>query len=190
MLEVGIHASPDRGRLGAQTPDIVPPDIFETAPQEHDGCALVLDGHLRRLARREALCRQVVGRLARSLLQRHGHPKLGFARLGDYTRERLGLSAREVQELARAADGLVRGPAAEVPSRPPPRPVLVEAEPVAWATAPEEATPADVEALLIDVDYLSHFVLDGRLRTALRAMQRIDFQMGHLLRLVADLRLY
>src|SRR2546425_9886122 len=111
MLGVGIHTSPDRGRLGAQTPDIVPPDIFETKPQEHDGCALVLDGHLRRLARREALCRRVLGRLARSLLQRHGHPKLGFARLGDYTRERLGLSAREVQELARVADGLARLPA-------------------------------------------------------------------------------
>src|SRR2546426_12048268 len=85
-------------------------DRLESPPRDRRASALLLDGQLRGLAHREALCRRVLGRLARSLLQRHGHHKLGFARLGDYARERLGLSAREVQELARVADGLERLP--------------------------------------------------------------------------------
>src|SRR5439155_1283951 len=39
------------------------------------------------------------------------HPRLGFARLSDYTRERLGLSARQVQDLARVAERLESLPA-------------------------------------------------------------------------------
>jgi hypothetical protein len=88
-----------------------------------------------------------------------------------------------------AAEGLSSAAEIEVAEPPPPRPSPEDGEPLAWA-AVDEAAPADVEALLLDADYLSPFVLDGRLRAALRAMQRIDFQMGRLLRLVADLRLY
>jgi hypothetical protein len=296
MLGVSAHSAPERAR----TATIPSPEPFAPKPRDRDDDARLLDTHLRRLARQEALCRRVLGRLARSLLQRHGHHKLGFARLGDYARERLGLSAREVQELARVADGLdglpeiarafeqgslswthvrllvtvataetearwlatargctvrrleaiitggtldsdgaidgeprvrfwLRCPrrvralwreaaelasrmsgeelpvwraaeaigaeglssaaALEVPEPPRAHSSPAEGEPVVWA-AVDAAVPADVEALLLGADYLSPFVLDGRLRAALRAMQRIDFQTGHLLRLVADRRLY
>ena len=61
---------------------------------------------LSRLARHEALCRLLLGRLARSFLRRGLHHELGFARLGDYTRERLVFSAREIQGLALVAERL------------------------------------------------------------------------------------
>ena len=89
--------------LAASHPDIVPADVL--ALEAGRGlraaeCATLLDGWLRRLARQEARARRVLGRLARGFLRRHHHHDLGFARLRDYTRERLGLSARELQSLA------------------------------------------------------------------------------------------
>ncbi len=75
-----------------------------------DECALVLDRFLRRLARQEALCRRVLGRLAATFLDRRGHHRLGFARLRDYARERLGTSAREMQSLAQVSASLDRLP--------------------------------------------------------------------------------
>lgn len=68
----------------------------------------MLDGWLRRLAAREAQCRTVLGTLARRFLACCGHHELGFARLGDYSRERLGLSARELQSLATVSARLER----------------------------------------------------------------------------------
>src|SRR5207245_11694122 len=44
--------------------------------------------------------------------------------------------------------------------------------------------------LLFDADCVNPFQLDARLRAAVRALQRIDFQTGRLLRLVAELRLH
>src|SRR2546428_11053099 len=97
-------------------PDIVPPDLL--APPDarsrsfrHDDAALVLDGYLRRLAAQEARCRVVLGRLGRVFLERRGQHLLGFARLGDYARERLGLSARELQSLASVTERLEALPA-------------------------------------------------------------------------------
>jgi hypothetical protein len=90
----------------------LPPELLEV-PERREArrldrwaCAPLLDGWLRRLSRHDALCRRVVGQLAAAFLRRRGHQRLGFARLGDYTRERLGLGAREVQELARVATQL------------------------------------------------------------------------------------
>jgi hypothetical protein len=74
-------------------------------------CAELLDGLLRRLARQEALCRRVLGRLARALLLRRGHLRLGFVRLDDYARERLGVSGRELHDLARVVERLEALPA-------------------------------------------------------------------------------
>jgi hypothetical protein len=82
----------------------------DVARAEAGVCGTRLDAHLLRLARQEALCRRVLGLVARAFLARRCHQRLGFARVGDYTRERLGLSAREVQELARVADRLERLP--------------------------------------------------------------------------------
>src|SRR6266516_1231824 len=95
--------------------DVVPAEVLaDTVDRRHvdrDLCALQLDGYLRRLARQEAVCRRVLGRLARTFLAGRYHQRLGFARLGDYTRERLSLSARQVQELARVAERLETLPA-------------------------------------------------------------------------------
>ena len=99
---------------GAAHPDIVPADVL--AADAGRGlraadCALMLDGYLRRLVRQEARARRVLGTLARGFLRRHHHHDLGFARLRDYTRERLGLSARELQTLAHVIQGMARLPA-------------------------------------------------------------------------------
>src|SRR6059058_1107433 len=95
--------------------DVVPAEVLADTVNrrtvDRDLCALQLDGYLRRLARQEAVCRRVLGRLARTFLAGRYHHRLGFARLGDYTRERLSLSAREVQELARVAERLESLPA-------------------------------------------------------------------------------
>src|SRR5207253_6883914 len=105
---------------GAVHPDIVPSDVLalEAARGLRAGdCALVLDGYLRRLVRQEARARRILGTLARAFLRRHHHHHdLGFARLRDYTRERLGLSARELQTLAHVVEGMARLPAIGTPS--------------------------------------------------------------------------
>jgi len=92
--------------------DIVPSELLmPPSPQERrrldrDGCAALLDPLLRRLARQEAHCRSVLGRLARAFLLRRAHQRLAFVRLDDYARERLGLSGRELQDLGRVAERL------------------------------------------------------------------------------------
>src|SRR5438876_7415865 len=95
--------------------EVVPAELLaDTVDRRHvdrDLRALQLDGFLRRLARQEAVCRRVLGRLARTFLAGRYHHRLGFARLGDWTRERLGLSARQVQDLARVAERLESLPA-------------------------------------------------------------------------------
>src|SRR6185503_11091593 len=84
----------------------VPADDLEP-PARHRFCSgdatLVLDGHLRRLARADANGRMVMGKLAAAFLRRRGPQKVGFARLDDYARERLGMSGRELQSLATVA---------------------------------------------------------------------------------------
>src|SRR5262245_51206816 len=94
----------------------VPPELL-VPPEAHgrrgfcpDDAALVLDGWLRRLATQEARCRIVLGRLAHGFLRRRAHHELGFGRLGDYSRERLGVSARELQSLAIVCARLERLP--------------------------------------------------------------------------------
>src|SRR5881296_1324907 len=99
------------------TAEVVPPELLEIpSAQERrrldrDLCAGLLDRLLRRLARQEALCRRVLGRLAQHFLLKRAHQRLGFVRLDDFARERLGLSGRELQELARVAQRLQALPA-------------------------------------------------------------------------------
>ena len=81
---------------------LTPPDAYSRGFHRHNG-ALVIDGWLRRLAGQDARCRMVLGRLARAFLHVRGQQGLGFARLGDYARERLGMSARELQSLVRVS---------------------------------------------------------------------------------------
>src|SRR5437667_185040 len=184
--------------------DVVPAEVLaDTVDRRHvdrDLCALQLDGYLRRLARQEAVCRRVLGRLARTFLAGRSHHRLGFARLGDYTREPLSLSAREVQELARVAERLETLPtiaaafAAPAPTAHRPRaqgPPDPSATPADAACSPVDVpVPEDVEKLLELGPWGDPFTLDERLRAARRAMQRIDWQMGVLLRTFFDLRLH
>src|SRR5947199_7771022 len=99
------------------TADVVPPELLEIpSPHERrrldrDLCAGLLDRLLRRLARQEALCRRVLGHLARHFLAKRAYQRLGFVRLDDFARERLGLSGRELQELAHVAQRLEALPA-------------------------------------------------------------------------------
>jgi hypothetical protein len=52
------------------------------------------------------------------------------------------------------------------------------------------AIPEDVAALAVDAELLDAFLLDARLRQAVRALQRLDWQTGRLLGLVTAMRLY
>ena len=286
---------------------LVPPSPQERRRLDRSLCAELLDPLLRRLARQEALCRRVLGRLARAFLRRRAHQRLGFVRLDDYARERLGLSGRELQDLARvverldalpavarafgdgalswshlrllvavatpetetawlararaetvrgldaaiaaargaapdpdeeavdgeprtrfhlrcprrvrrlwrhaaelasrmsgarlpawraaeaiAAEGLASEAADAVPEAQPSDPApraRTPLPPAAWE-AVAEALPDDVGRLLFDADSVNPFELDARLRAVVRALQRIDFQTGRLLRLVGELRLH
>jgi hypothetical protein len=68
---------------------------------------------LARLASGVGPLRRVLAALAERLVATGGHARLGYARLGDYARERLGLSARQLQELARVHRALAGLPALE-----------------------------------------------------------------------------
>jgi len=65
-----------------------------------------LDRRLRALSGRASRCRLIEGWLARDLLERRKWQPLGFVRLGDYTRERLGIGARCLEEEVRVAGAL------------------------------------------------------------------------------------
>jgi hypothetical protein len=96
--------------------DIVPEGILEPPGTHERGtvckedAAELLDLHLRRLGTLEARCRRILGRLAGRFLAIQGHLVLGFARLGDYSRERLGIGARELQSAAQIEAKLVELP--------------------------------------------------------------------------------
>jgi hypothetical protein len=89
---------------------LVPPDAHSRG-LHHDDAALVLDGWLRRLASQETRCRQLLGQLGAAFLRHRGHHQLGFSRVSDYTRERLGISGRELRSLATAMTRLEGLPA-------------------------------------------------------------------------------
>ncbi|MBI3767147.1 MAG: HNH endonuclease [Deltaproteobacteria bacterium] len=97
--------------------DIVPAALLarpfrdEARRLERDLCADQLDPYLRRLASQEARCRRVLGTIAQQLLRRRAYHALGFARIGDYARERLGVSGRELQSTARVTGALATLPA-------------------------------------------------------------------------------
>jgi hypothetical protein len=84
----------------------VPPEFLEPVDRDdfagidRDEAALLLDGYLIGLSRRESVCRLLLGRLTDSLLRTRAHHRLGFARLGDYALERLGISGRELELVA------------------------------------------------------------------------------------------
>ena len=68
---------------------------------------------LHRLARSVGPLRWAMASIAARFVGQGAHSTLCFARLGDYARERLGLSARQLQELARVARTLTQLPRVE-----------------------------------------------------------------------------
>jgi hypothetical protein len=91
-------------------------ELLEPAPNERlrhvarDLVAAEIDRWLRVLGHQEARCRAVFGRLAAVFLRQQAYHRLGFGRVGDYARERLGLSARELQTAARVVTALATLP--------------------------------------------------------------------------------
>jgi hypothetical protein len=78
---------------------------------ERTGFATQLDRQLRLACRGEAAVRRELGCAARAFLSRQAYRPLGFVRLGDYARERLGVSARTLQHAAWLATRLDALPA-------------------------------------------------------------------------------
>lgn len=115
MLDA-LNAAPDEDFRGSAA-EIVPPELLVYPDHrdrrflERDLAAEVIDEYLRRLASQESRSRRLLGRLCRSLLRRQSYYRLGFARLSDYTRERLGISASEVRGFATVSDRLEHLPA-------------------------------------------------------------------------------
>jgi len=70
-----------------------------------------LDGRLFALAWSGSPLRRALARVAGELVRRRAWERLGFARAGDYARERPGLSARELNELAHVDAALAKLPA-------------------------------------------------------------------------------
>jgi hypothetical protein len=73
--------------------------------------AELLDQELRRLAHEDVHARIVTGEICDRLQARRGHQQLGFARLDDYARERLGVSGAELRSLSRVWRALDARPA-------------------------------------------------------------------------------
>ncbi len=69
-----------------------------------------LDAAVYKLARGEALARLELGRAAARFSALRGWEPLGFSRLGDYARERLGISGRELSSFAFVATRLAELP--------------------------------------------------------------------------------
>mgnify|MGYP005839388019 CR=1 FL=1 len=72
-----------------------------------------LETRLARLTAARGPLRRTLARLTGRLVETQAIERLGFARLGDYARERLGLSARKLQELARIDRALADLPSLE-----------------------------------------------------------------------------
>ena len=62
--------------------------------------AATLDLELRLACRSEAAMRRELGDAARAVIRARAYDRLGFVRLSDYARERLGVSARTLQDAA------------------------------------------------------------------------------------------
>jgi hypothetical protein len=71
------------------------------------------EDRLARLAGALGPLRRLLAAIAERLIETKAHQRLCYARLGDYARERLGLSARQLQELARVHRALAGLPALE-----------------------------------------------------------------------------
>jgi len=97
---------------------------------------LLLDLHVRRLARLSGAIDRAVALRLRKLRDSRGYVTLGFSLFKDYVRERLGLAERTGQELSSLGAGLERLPALDA--------ALAEGR-ITWTAAAEVARVAGVE---------------------------------------------
>lgn len=117
-LATGIRHGPaawpsrrlERPGLGAPA---APPHPAWEGGLERDRPGEPAEDRLARLASALGPLRRVMAALAERLVAKDAPARLGYARLGDYARERLGISARQVQELARVDRALPALPALE-----------------------------------------------------------------------------
>jgi|GEM_PF-2233668 len=114
--QAGARSDASQQKTAGAYPQLVADGLLEASYRDElphllrRECAEVLDFHLQQLASHEARCRLVLGRLAQLLLGQRLHRHIGFVRLSDYSRERLGLSARQLQSLAQVTQWLSTRP--------------------------------------------------------------------------------
>jgi hypothetical protein len=82
-------------------------------PREAPCVGIDAESRLARLLRGRAPLRRALARIAGRLVETRAWERLGFARLADYARERTGLSARQLQDLAHVDARLAELPALE-----------------------------------------------------------------------------
>ncbi len=97
-----VRRSPWPDRVGAtrRPPAATSVETDRALQSERARFAASLDRELRLACRSEATARREVGCAARELLRRRSYLHLSFVRLSDYSRERLGVSARTVRSAA------------------------------------------------------------------------------------------
>lgn len=111
-LELGLGPRDLESRLGdrdLEARDLAPP--LETRDLEGRLGLRDLEARLAALARSRAPLRCALARIAGRLVAARAWERLGFARLADYARERAGLSARQLQDLAHVDGRLAQLPA-------------------------------------------------------------------------------
>ncbi|MBW2274390.1 MAG: HNH endonuclease [Deltaproteobacteria bacterium] len=141
-------------------PDPVPQSTGAAESANDAACAAVT------LARSQAPLRRVLAALAGRVVEGRTWERFGFVRLADYARERLGVSARQLQELAHTDEALCRLPRVES--------ALVAGE-ITWTQArlvARVATPADEEHWLGAARQLSA-------RGLSREVRKVDLRMLH-----------
>jgi hypothetical protein len=78
----------------------LPPRLWDSDPERHEPAEPPED-RLRQLAAGVGPLRRALAAIAERLIATRAHEQLCFARISDYARERPGVSARQLQELAR-----------------------------------------------------------------------------------------
>jgi hypothetical protein len=98
----GVVRSRRRSRAADddRPPRPLPTDADRALQSERARFAAKLDVELRLACRTEAATRRELGDAARAFMRGRGYRRLGFVRLSDYARERLGVSARTLQVAA------------------------------------------------------------------------------------------
>jgi len=138
------------------------PFVQDRARVRRFDAGLLLDLHLRRLARLSGAIDRAVALRLRRLRASRGYIRLGFSLFRDYVRERLGVAERTGQELARLGAGLERLPELDR--------ALADGK-TTWTAAAEVARVAGVEDIAEWVDRacrLSVRELRARVREALQ----------------------